>query len=105
MSRIENSGLYYPNKFGMIAIKALEDVMGRNGLNAILNLAGLTKYIDSYPADNLEKVSTSLNSHHWVLHSKKCMDLAVDAVLRSVPDAQLSRMLSKILVHSPALVT
>jgi len=52
---IEASGLYYPNKFGLITIKALEDVMGRNGLNAILNLAGLTKYIDGYPPDNLEK--------------------------------------------------
>ena len=55
MSPIEESGLFYPNKFGLITIKALEDVMGRNGLNAILNLAGLTKYTDSYPADNLEK--------------------------------------------------
>ena len=55
MSPIEESGLYYPNKFGLITIKALEDVMGRNGLNAILNLAGLSKYVDGYPPDNLEK--------------------------------------------------
>jgi len=55
MSPLEASGLYYPNKFGLIIIKALEDVMGRNGLNAILNLAGLTKYTDGYPPDNLEK--------------------------------------------------
>ena len=55
MSPLENSDYYYPNKFGLIAIKALEDVMGRNGLNAILNLAGLTHYVDGYPPDNLEK--------------------------------------------------
>lgn len=55
MSPVEKSGLYYPNKFGLIIIKALEDVMGRNGLNAILNLAGLSKYTESYPPDNLEK--------------------------------------------------
>ena len=55
MSPIEESGLYYPNKFGMIIIKALEDVMGRNGLNAILNLAGLSKYAENYPPDNLTK--------------------------------------------------
>jgi len=55
MSPVEKSGLYYPNKFGLIILKALEDVMGRNGLNAILNLAGLGNYINSYPADNLEK--------------------------------------------------
>jgi hypothetical protein len=29
--------------------------MGKNGLNAILNLAGLSKYIDAYPPDNLDK--------------------------------------------------
>lgn len=55
MSPIPKSGLYYPSKFGYIILKALEDVMGKNGLNAILNLAGLNNYIDNYPADNLEK--------------------------------------------------
>jgi predicted hydrocarbon binding protein len=49
------SGLYYPNKFGLITIKSLEDVMGKNGLNAILNLAGIGHYVDNYPPDNLEK--------------------------------------------------
>lgn len=55
MSPIEKSGLYYPNKFGLITLKSLEEVMGRNGLNAILNLAGLSHYIENYPPDNLEK--------------------------------------------------
>lgn len=55
MSPIPKAGLYYPSKFGLIMIKALEDVMGNNGLNAILNLAGLNAYIDNYPPDNLEK--------------------------------------------------
>lgn len=55
MSPIPKSGLYYPSKFGYITLKALEDVMGKNGLNAILNLAGLNHYVDNYPADNLEK--------------------------------------------------
>ncbi|MGC8857276.1 MAG: V4R domain-containing protein [Anaerolineae bacterium] len=55
MSPVEKSGLYYPNKFGLIIIKSLEEVMGKNGLNAILNLAGLQHYIDNYPPDNLEK--------------------------------------------------
>jgi predicted hydrocarbon binding protein len=55
MNQIQKSGLYYPNKFGLITINSLEDVMGKNGLNAILNLAGLNKYIENYPPDNLEK--------------------------------------------------
>lgn len=55
MSSIQKSGLYYPSKFGLLMIKALEDVMGKNGINAILNLAGLSVYADNYPAENLEK--------------------------------------------------
>ncbi len=51
----EKSNFYYPNKFARITIEALEEVMGKNGLNAILNLAGLSEHINNYPPDNLEK--------------------------------------------------
>jgi len=51
----EKSGFYYPNKFARITIEALEQVMGKNGLNAILHLAGLSEYINNYPPNNLEK--------------------------------------------------
>ena len=49
------SGLYYPNKLGLITVRSLEEVMGRNGAHAILDLAGLGRYADAYPPDNLEK--------------------------------------------------
>lgn len=52
---IELSGYYYPNKFARIFIEAMEEIMGKNGLNAILNLAGLQSYVGNYPPDNLEK--------------------------------------------------
>lgn len=51
----EKSGFYYPNKFARIMIKAMEEIMGRNGLNAILNLANLRELVDNYPPDNLDK--------------------------------------------------
>jgi predicted hydrocarbon binding protein len=51
----QKSGLYYPNKIARIYIQAMEDVMGKNGLNAILNLAGLSHLIDNLPPDNLER--------------------------------------------------
>ncbi len=51
----DKSGWNYPNKIARIYIMAMEDVMGKNGLNAILHLAGLQAYIDNYPPDNLEK--------------------------------------------------
>ena len=55
MEPIPKSGLYYPNKIARIAIMALAEVMGRNGLNSILNLAGLQALIDNLPPDNLER--------------------------------------------------
>jgi hypothetical protein len=55
MEPIPKSGYYYPNKIARIALLALEDVMGKNGVNAILNLANLPHLIDNYPPDNLER--------------------------------------------------
>lgn len=55
MEPIPKSGYYYANKIVMIILNSLEDVMGKNGLNAILNLAHLPHLIDNYPPDNLGK--------------------------------------------------
>lgn len=51
----EPSGLYYPNRFALILFNALEEIMGRNGLNAVLNISGLSQFIDNPPPDNMEK--------------------------------------------------
>jgi hypothetical protein len=55
MELIPKSGLYYPYKFARIAIIALREVMGQNGVNAILNLSGLSNLIENPPPDNLER--------------------------------------------------
>ncbi len=55
MDPIPESGYYYPNKIARIILDALEDVMGKNGLNAILNLAHLSQLIDNPPAENLNQ--------------------------------------------------
>jgi len=55
VTNIPRSGLYYPNRVARIYIQAIEDVMGKNGLNAVLNLAGLSHLVDSYPPDTLER--------------------------------------------------
>jgi hypothetical protein len=39
----------------LYTLEAMEEIMGRNGLNAILNLAGLSHLIDNYPPANLKK--------------------------------------------------
>jgi len=55
METNEKSGYYYANKFALNMLEALEEFIGKNGLNAILNLANLPELIDNYPPDNLSK--------------------------------------------------
>jgi predicted hydrocarbon binding protein len=55
MEPIEKSGYYYANKFALIMLDALSDIMGENGLKAVLNLAHLPELIDQRPPDNLNK--------------------------------------------------
>lgn len=55
MEPIPLSGFYYPNKIARIALLAIEEVMGKNGVNAIFNLASAPELIDNYPLDNLER--------------------------------------------------
>ena len=48
----DKSGLYYNNLMARIYLDALEGVMGKNGTNAVLNLAGLAHLIGNYPPNN-----------------------------------------------------
>ena len=55
MKSIPKSGRYIANKLGYVTLLSLVDVMGKNGVNALLNLANLRSWINSYPSDTLEK--------------------------------------------------
>jgi hypothetical protein len=46
---------FFPNKMGRIILLAMEEVMGRNGVNAILNLARIQHRIGNYPSNNFDK--------------------------------------------------
>jgi predicted hydrocarbon binding protein len=46
---------YYPNKMARIILLAMEEVMGRNGVNAILNLARLKHLVNSFPPNNFDR--------------------------------------------------
>jgi len=48
-------GLHYPNKIGRLTFLSLEEVMGPNGVKALLRLAGLDQFIDAYPPNDLKK--------------------------------------------------
>lgn len=45
---------FYPNRMGRIILLSMEEVMGRNGVHAILKLASLSSLLDNYPADTSE---------------------------------------------------
>jgi len=47
---------YFPNRLGRIVLLAFEEVMGKNGLNAVLNLASLSHLINNYPANDGDRV-------------------------------------------------
>ncbi len=49
-----SSGYHYPNKMGRIILLAMEEVMGRNGVNAVLNLARLQHRVNNYPPNNFD---------------------------------------------------
>ncbi|MCA9969173.1 MAG: 4-vinyl reductase, partial [Anaerolineales bacterium] len=52
---VPDSGYYYPNRMGRILLVSMEEVMGRNGLNALLNLTNMRQFIQEPPPDNLER--------------------------------------------------
>ncbi len=51
----ESSGYYYPNLIAKIYLEAIEEIMGPNGIKALLNMAKMSHLIDNYPPGNLSK--------------------------------------------------
>ena len=73
MSEAERMGYYYPNKMGRIILLGMEEILGRNGLNATLNMAELPELVANLPPNNLEqgfkfeqlsKIQSSLEKIH-----------------------------------------
>lgn len=46
---------YYPNLWARMVLVSAEDIFGKNGVAALLNLAGLPELIDNYPPENTHK--------------------------------------------------
>lgn len=47
--------LFYPNRMGRIILLSMEEVMGKNGVHALLKLASLPGFLDQYPPDTAER--------------------------------------------------
>jgi predicted hydrocarbon binding protein len=45
---------YYPNKIGRIILMSMEEILGRTGMNAVLNLSNLQPLINNYPPNNMD---------------------------------------------------
>jgi len=45
---------FYPNKMGRIILLAMEEILGQNGLIAVLNQTELQNLINPYPPNNLD---------------------------------------------------
>ena len=52
---VPSSNHYYPNRMGRILLISMEEVMGQNGLNALLNITNMRPLLQDLPKDNLEK--------------------------------------------------
>jgi hypothetical protein len=48
------SGYYLANRLGRVFLESLEEAIGRNGLNALLNLIESSRYIAQPPPDNMD---------------------------------------------------
>lgn len=55
MQSIQKSGLYIPNNFVAISLLSLEEVLGKNGICAVLNRASQIHLINNYPPDDLDR--------------------------------------------------
>ena len=76
---------FYPNRMGRIVLLSMEEVMGRNGVNAVLKLASLPQLIETYPADDAQlsfpfKTLSSINDmleHAYGPHGGRGLALRV----------------------------
>jgi predicted hydrocarbon binding protein len=46
---------FYPNIWGRSILTSAAEILGENGVNALLNLAGMQQYIGHYPLDTIKK--------------------------------------------------
>ena len=72
-----NEDKFYPNRWVRIILIATEEIVGKNGVNALLNMGRLSDYIDNYPPDNMKKEVPfahvgQLQQAFWDNHGLQC---------------------------------
>jgi predicted hydrocarbon binding protein len=46
---------FYPERMGRVILQAMEEVLGKEGVHAVLDLASLAPYADNYPESSSDK--------------------------------------------------
>lgn len=72
----EEKTYFYPNKWGRGILTSAEEIMGDKGVQALLNMAKLEKYIDNYPPDNMTRAFSfedvsRLQAAFWDMYGKR----------------------------------
>jgi predicted hydrocarbon binding protein len=62
---------FYPNKMGRIILQALEEILGRNGINALFNLSNQSILINNYPPNNMDREYSFTKLSHLLLTLEK----------------------------------
>ncbi len=87
------SGRFYPNRFVRITLEALEEVIGRVGMQTIYNHAGLPELCQSFPSDDMNKefdfsdLSKIFDTMHAILGERGAKTLALRAGKRTFVEA------------------
>ena len=46
---------FYPNRYARIILTSAREIVGENGVKALLNMAGMPEYIEEYPSADMKK--------------------------------------------------
>ena len=71
----------FPNQLFYLVLITLEEVMGKQGLNAILNYCGLTKFRDNFPPNNMEE---DHSSEDFTTLMSGCIDVMGEQGIRPI---------------------
>lgn len=55
MNNSQTSQYFYPNQLGRMILMGMEEVVGRIGVNAVLNQGNLSHLIDNYPPNTMDR--------------------------------------------------
>lgn len=56
---------FYPQRMGRIILQGMEEIIGRNGVHAVLNLSQHSEYVSNYPPNSTEQTFPFRTISDW----------------------------------------